>query len=82
MDTKKSRRAVIALIKRMDLDDDALGPGKLRMDGQALHPAYLHQVKAPSESKGPWDFYNLQATVPSDQDFRPMSEEACSLGTE
>jgi branched-chain amino acid transport system substrate-binding protein len=77
---KKSGRAVIELLKRMDLDDDALGPGKLRVDGQALHPAYLHQVKAPSESKGPWDYYNLLATVPADQAFRPMSDEECALG--
>jgi branched-chain amino acid transport system substrate-binding protein len=77
---KKSGRAVIELLKRMDLDDDALGQGKLRVDGQALHPAYLHQVKPPSESKGPWDYYTLVATVPMDEAFRPLSEEACRLG--
>jgi branched-chain amino acid transport system substrate-binding protein len=77
---KKSGRDVVEVLKRMDLDDDALGPGKLRVDGQALHPAYLHQVKKPSESTGPWDVYNLLATVSADQAFRPLSEEACQLG--
>jgi branched-chain amino acid transport system substrate-binding protein len=77
---KQSGRAVIEVLKRMALDDDALGPGTLRADGQALHPAYLHQVKSASESKGPWDYYKLLATVPSDQAFRPMSEEECKLG--
>jgi branched-chain amino acid transport system substrate-binding protein len=80
VNAKKSGRAVIEALKRMDLDDDALGPGRLRVDGQALHPAYLHQVKKPSESAGPWDYYTLLATVPMEEAFRPLSEQACPLG--
>jgi branched-chain amino acid transport system substrate-binding protein len=40
---------------------------------------YLFEVKAPGESKGPWDYYNLLATIPADQAFRPMEEGGCSL---
>jgi branched-chain amino acid transport system substrate-binding protein len=76
---KKSGRAMVEAMKKMDLDDDALGAGKIRIDGQALHPAYLYQVKKPSESHGEWDLYNILATVPADQAFRPLSEEACKL---
>ncbi len=71
----KSGRAVVEALKRADLDDDALGAGRIRADGQALHPAYLFQVKTPAQSTGPWDLYNTVATVPAGEAFRPMSEE-------
>ena len=35
------------------------------------------QVKSPTESKGPWDFYKLLTTVPGDQAFRPMEQGGC-----
>lgn len=71
----KSGRTVVEALKRSDLDDDALGQGSIRADGQALHPAYLFQVKTPAQSTGPWDLYNVLATVPADKAFRPMREE-------
>ncbi len=76
----RSGRAVVEALKRMALDDDALGAGTVRADGQALHPAFLFQVKTPAQSTGPWDLYNTIATVPTAEAFRPMSEEAdCPL---
>jgi branched-chain amino acid transport system substrate-binding protein len=44
-----------------------------------VHDMYLMQVKSPAESKGPWDFYKLLATVPGDQAFRPMEQGGCAL---
>ena len=55
------------------------GKGTVRADGRKLHPAYLVEVKKPSESKGPWDFYKLVGTVPGDQAFTPLSESKCAL---
>ncbi|WP_158746862.1 ABC transporter substrate-binding protein, partial [Acidisphaera sp. L21] len=76
----KSGRAVVEALKRSDLDDDALGRGSIRADGQALHPAFLFQVKTPAQSTGPWDLFNTLATVPASEAFRPMNEEPeCSL---
>ena len=37
----------------------------------------LFEVKKPSESKAPWDFYELVCTVPGDQAF--TSESTCAL---
>ncbi len=71
----RSGRAVVEALKRSDLDDDALGQGSIRADGQALHPAFLFQVKTPAQSTGPWDLYNTLATVPATEAFRPMNEE-------
>lgn len=39
----------------------------------------LFQVKTPAESKAPWDYYKLAATVPGDQAFRPLAESDCPL---
>ncbi len=76
----RSGRAVVSWLRQAGLDDDALGAGTVRADGQALHPAFLFRVKRPEESHGPWDLYDLVDTVPADQAFRPLAEEAgCAL---
>ena len=41
---------------------------------------YLFEVKKPEESKGPWDYYKLLATIPADQAFRPLDQGGCPLG--
>ena len=71
--------AAIAQMKKMPTDDDCFGPGSIRPDGRKLHPAYLWEVKKPSESKGPWDYYKPLATTPGDQAFRPIDKGACPL---
>ena len=76
---KADGKAVVDKMKAMPTDDDAFGPGSIRADGRALFPAYLFQVKTPAQSKGPWDYYNLVATTPADQAWRPLSEGGCPL---
>jgi len=70
---------VIARMKAMPTDDPLFGKGSVRADGRKIHPAYLVEVKKPSESKGPYDYYKIRATIPADQAFRPMSEGGCPL---
>jgi branched-chain amino acid transport system substrate-binding protein len=70
---------VVAKMKEMPTDDPLFGKGSIREDGRKIHPAYLFQVKKPSESKGPWDYYITKATIPADQAFRPLSESECPL---
>jgi branched-chain amino acid transport system substrate-binding protein len=69
----------IAKMKEMPTDDPLFGKGHIRIDGRKIHPAYLVEVKKPSESKGPWDYYKIRATIPADQAFRPLNEGGCSL---
>jgi len=71
--------ATIAEMKKIPTDDDCFGPGSIRVDGRKLHPAYLWEVKKPSESKGPWDYYKALATTPGDQAFRPLDKGACPM---
>ncbi|HET7765222.1 MAG TPA: ABC transporter substrate-binding protein [Burkholderiales bacterium] len=70
---------VVAEMKKLPTDDALFGKGVVRADGRKLHSAYLVEVKKPSESKGPWDYYKILATIPADQAFRPMNEGGCPL---
>jgi len=70
---------VIAKMKEMPTDDPLFGKGSIRVDGRKIHPAYLVEVKKPAESKAPWDYYKVRATIPADQAFRPLADGGCSL---
>ena len=76
---KADGAATIAQMKRIPTEDDCFGAGSIREDGRKLHPAYLWEVKKPSESKGPWDYYKPLATTPADQAFRPLDKGGCVL---
>jgi branched-chain amino acid transport system substrate-binding protein len=70
---------VVAKMKELPTDDPAFGKGRVREDGRKIHDVYLFEVKKPSESKGPWDYYTLRGTVPAEQAFRPVKEGGCPL---
>ncbi len=70
---------VVAKMKEMPTDDPLFGKGTIRADGRKIHPAYLVEVKKPSESKGPYDYYKVRTTIPADQAFRPMADGGCPL---
>jgi branched-chain amino acid transport system substrate-binding protein len=70
---------VVAKMKEMPTDDPLFGKGTIRVDGRKIHQAYLMEVKKPSESKYPWDYYKVRATIPADQAFRPLADGGCSL---
>jgi len=70
---------VIAKMKEMPTDDPLFGKGTIRADGRKIHPAYLVEVKKPSESKGPYDYYKIRSTIPAEEAFRPMDQGDCPL---
>jgi branched-chain amino acid transport system substrate-binding protein len=72
-------KAVVDKMKEMPTDDPLFGKGTIRADGRKLHPAYLFEVKKPSESKYFGDFYKLRATIPADEAFRPLKDGGCPL---
>jgi branched-chain amino acid transport system substrate-binding protein len=72
-------KAVVDKMKSMPTDDPLFGKGAIRVDGRAIHPAYLFQVKSPAESKYPGDDYILKATIPADEAFRPLKDDNCPL---
>jgi branched-chain amino acid transport system substrate-binding protein len=74
-------KAVVAKMKETPTDDKLFGKGTVRADGRKIHDMYLFEVKKPGESKGPWDLYNLRATIPAAEAFRPLKEGGCPLVT-
>jgi branched-chain amino acid transport system substrate-binding protein len=74
---KASGRRVVELMKATPVKDDVLGTAKIRNDGTVLSPSYLYDVKRPQESKYPWDYYKLLATIPADDAWRPLAEGGC-----
>jgi branched-chain amino acid transport system substrate-binding protein len=70
---------VMAHLKSTKWDDPVYGPSYIRADGRKMHNMYLFEVKTPAESKGPWDYYKLIATVPGEQAFRPMDQGDCPM---
>jgi branched-chain amino acid transport system substrate-binding protein len=70
---------VVAKMKEMPTDDPLFGKGPLRADGRRLIPAYLFEVKKPEESKQPWDYYKLIATIPAEDAAKPLAQSECPL---
>jgi len=70
---------IVAKMKETPTDDPLFGKGSIRADGRKIHPAYLVEVKKPSESKAPWDYYKIVATIPADEAFRPLKDGGCPL---
>lgn len=71
--------AVSKKLREMTVSDMFTKQGKVRVDGRFVHDMYLWQVKSPEESKAPWDYMKLVATIPAEQAFQPLSESKCDL---
>jgi branched-chain amino acid transport system substrate-binding protein len=70
---------VVAKMKELPTDDPLFGKGPLRVDGRRIIPAYLFEVKKPEESKGPWDYYKLVATISPEDAAKPLEASECPL---
>jgi branched-chain amino acid transport system substrate-binding protein len=70
---------VMAKMKETPINDFMTHNGKIRADGRVVRDAYLFEVKKPEESKYPWDYYKLIATIPADQVTRPLKDGGCDL---
>ncbi len=54
----------------------------IRRDGRAVHAMYLFRVKQPADSKGPYDLYDVVATIPPNEAFRPLGDGGCPLAAQ
>jgi branched-chain amino acid transport system substrate-binding protein len=70
---------VMKWMKSNKINDFYAKNGTVREDGRMVYDMYLMQVKKPSESKYPWDYYKVVATLPGDQIFTKLSESTCPL---
>ena len=71
--------AVMKIMKATPVNDMFAKNGRIREDGRMMREMYLFEVKKPSESKYPWDYCKLVATIPADQAFMPLSKSTCPL---
>jgi branched-chain amino acid transport system substrate-binding protein len=69
---------VMAQLKKMKLND-FYSKGTIRQDGRYIHDMYLMQVKTPAESKQPWDYLKLVATIPGEDAFTKVADSKCYL---
>jgi branched-chain amino acid transport system substrate-binding protein len=72
-------KAVMTKMRALPVNDFYAKNGRVREDGRMVHDMYFVQVKTPEESTGPWDYYKILSTIPSDQAFRPLDESGCPL---
>ncbi len=70
---------VMKAMRAAPIDDFFTHGGRIRADGLMVHETHLFQVKSPAESKYPWDYFKLVATVPGDTAFAPLSRSKCPL---
>ena len=71
--------AVMAKMRALPVNDFMTKNGKIREDGRLVREMYVFEVKKPSESQYPWDYYKLKATIPADQAYLPLSRSSCPL---
>ena len=71
--------ALMKWMKSNKINDFFTQGGYVREDGRMIHDMYLMQVKTPAESKAPWDYYKVVATLPGDEVYTKLSESTCKL---
>ncbi len=71
--------AVVAQMRKMNLSDFFARNASLREDGRLVKDMYLVQVKKPAQSKYPWDYYSIRATIPAADAFQPLAASRCPL---
>ncbi|WP_037457121.1 ABC transporter substrate-binding protein [Skermanella stibiiresistens] len=72
-------KVVAAKMKELPIKDMFARNGKVREDGRLVHDMYLARVKKPSESKKPWDYYEIVRTIPGDEAYLPLAQSPCPL---
>jgi branched-chain amino acid transport system substrate-binding protein len=71
--------SVMTKLKSTKINDFYASNGVIREDGRMVHDMYLVEVKKPSESKYPWDYYRVKQTIPGAEAFQPLSKSKCQL---
>jgi len=71
--------AIMKWMKSNKINDFFATNGYVREDGRMIHDMYLMQVKTPEESKAPWDYYKVVATLPGDEVYTKPSESTCKV---
>jgi len=74
----KDGATVAAKMREMPVQDAFSTNGKIRPDGRMVTDMYLFEVKKPGDSKAPWDYFNILATIPAEQTASPLDKSTCA----
>jgi branched-chain amino acid transport system substrate-binding protein len=77
----KAPQAVLSKMRATPVNDFFASNGRILANGRMVHDMYLVEVKKPSESKEPWDYYHVRATIPASTAFLPLSSSGCKLAS-
>ncbi len=69
----------MAAMRAAPINDMFAHNGRIRADGVMVHDMHLFRVKTPAESKYPWDYLKLVATIPAAQAYQPLADSKCPL---
>ncbi|WP_139482575.1 ABC transporter substrate-binding protein [Bradyrhizobium ivorense] len=64
-------------MRELPVNDFMTRNGKIRQDGRLVRDMYLFRVKSPEQSKYRFDYYELLATIPGEEAFKPMEDGGC-----
>ncbi len=70
---------VIAKMKATPVNDFFSRGGVIGPDGLHRHDMFLAQVKAPADSKYPWDYYKIVKKIPAAEAFPSVEAQKCPL---
>ncbi|MGG7579085.1 ABC transporter substrate-binding protein (plasmid) [Rhizobium sp. YTUHZ045] len=71
--------AVAKELHQMPVDDVFGRGGTVGANGRMIHDMYLLQVKKPADSKEPWDYFNVLATIPGKEAYIDPAKSGCDL---
>jgi branched-chain amino acid transport system substrate-binding protein len=71
--------AVMQAMRDAPVNDFFAHGGRIGPDGLMRHDMFLAQVKKPSESRYPWDYYKILKTIPAEEAFPPLADSKCPL---
>jgi branched-chain amino acid transport system substrate-binding protein len=74
-----SRKAedVRGWLRERPFDDLFARNAKLLPNGRLIHDMLTARIKAPSEQRHPWDYYEVLGVVPATEAFRPIADSKC-----
>ncbi|MGX5664395.1 ABC transporter substrate-binding protein [Rhizobium daejeonense] len=71
--------AVAKQLHELPVDDVFAKGGSVGPNGRMFHDMYLLEVKKPGDSKEPWDYFNVLATIPGKEAYIDPAKSGCEL---
>jgi branched-chain amino acid transport system substrate-binding protein len=72
-------QTVVKQMKATPVNDFMTKNGYIREDGTLVRDMYMFEVKSPSESRGPWDYYKQIAVISGEEAFKPLGPNECYM---